>query len=215
MSSIEDTMSSSRPRDLRVVSSLMYCRGCSALASAARRTVVGGCVTYVVAFAMGHKVDRIAGLLLETSRDAAFVPILQVVTAGPAGRARRARVQAAVNRIRPGSIGEVGVGGEHLLLLRVADMVVQVHRGRAGGERLAVVDKLEHILLAGEVAARASNGADAVANPFEGFGRESELVHPLDGELKARDPHPIGRVEVARATGSDSGKLSMDEDDGA
>ena len=59
----------------------------------------------------------------------------------------------------------------------------------------------------------AGDGADAVADPFEGLGGEAAFVHPVEGELETRDPYPGGYVGVAGVTGSDCGELSVDEDD--
>ena len=209
-------MSSSRPRDRRVVSILMYCRKWDERNVPSTRREIDQnkkLSTYIVAFAMGHEVHGVAGVLCQASRDATLVPIHQVLAESPAGSTRSTGVLAAVDRIRPGRVGEVRIGGEHLFLLGVADVVVQGHGLRLGlgGERLVVVDELEHVLLVREVAAGPGHCADAVADPFERLRRELEFVHPIDGELEARDPHPGGWVGVAGRARCDSGKLSVDE----
>ena len=86
------------------------------------------------------------------------------------------------------------VRGEQEFPLGVANVVVQRHRRRLGGERLVVVYDIERVRVVGEMALRSGDCADAVANPFERLGGELELVHPVDRELEARDPHPGGHV---------------------
>ena len=211
-------MSSSRPRDRRVVSILMYCRKWDERNVPSTRREIDQnkkLSTYIVAFAMGHEVHGVAGVLCQASRDATLVPIHQALAESPAGSTRSTGVLAAVDRIRPGRVGEVRVGGEHMLLLGVADVVVQGHDLRLGGERLVIVDELEHVLLVREVAAGTGDGADAVADPLERLGGELESVHPIDGELEARDPHPGGWVGVAGPARCDSGELSIDENNRA
>ena len=121
----------------------------------------------------------------------------------------------AVDRVRLWRIRKVGIGGEHVFPLCIADVVKEGRRRRLGGERLVVVDEFEHVLLVREVAAGTGDGPHAVADPLERLGGELELVHPVDGELEARDPHPGGWVGVAGPAGCDGRELSMDENNRA
>ena len=61
------------------------------------------------------------------------------------------------------------------------------------------------------MALRSGDCADAVADPFQRLGGEPELVHPVDGELETRDPHPGGRVGVARVTRLDGRQLGVNK----
>ena len=96
---------------------------------------------------MGHEVCCVAVHFVRTARQATNVPFPQSLVKFFAGNAGGGGRRMAVDRVRLGRIRKVGIGGEHVFPLCIADVVKEGRRRRLGGERLVVVDDVERFRL--------------------------------------------------------------------